>query len=542
MKTKKIRAKSCKRNYSTTDNNVYVHIVWADCPGKAIITGYPVDQNGKRIEGVTLTTRTSRGIEDREEVIFRVRAIVEKKLNITYATKRASAKKAYSTVLNEKTAMVKAFRRFQESEPSVHGWCSSTLHNHMVYFQNNILPYIQNMEDDEDFGVAELQELKQQLLDKSINNGNSDHRIETAMKRVEDHIASARRIYSELLYLNPMLPELTLLKGERISVVAKEQFKYIPFDVHRVFRRALEEAVATEPYYVRGAVLMDMGLRAGEAAAITRYEIIEMKEGVYILVAAQEKNGVRSPVLKSEAAYRFVPCDEWAANLLAKCNELIGKETQNQEKAPVLGHRLSAWVKTKLLESGCSDELLNVAQRDLGESCEYDDDIQSTDISGHLLRRHRASVMYAVLGYTRNEIELFMGHRNRIPKEIKEEMLTPEYMQLMFKKNARYDLLGELSCSSPKYIPIEVEESDSINIIPYDVFRIKNTSEEPIEIRLNIEAKVVGELVEILTDGQIMEQITTSSYDENDIRNYNIEIIGKVDNKKEEDDDDDESN
>lgn len=540
MKTKKPRAKSCKRNYPTTDPNVFVHIVWADSEGKVKVTGYPRDQKGKRVNGVTSTTRTSRNLEDREEVISRVRAIVEKKLNISYSTKKKTTKKAFSTLLNEETSMVKAFRLFQRSEPYVHGWCSSTLHNHMTYFENNILPYIQNMEDDEEFGEAELQELKQRLLEKAINNGNSDHRVETAMKRVEDHIAAGRRIYSELLYVDPTLPSLAMLKGERLSIVSKEQFKLIPFGVHRNFRKTLEELVSAEPYYVRGAVLMDMGLRAGEAAAITQNEIKQMDEGVYILVIVQEKKGERSQVLKSDAAYRVVPCDEWAAYILDKCNAIIGEEPQNQTKAPVIGSKLSAWTKSKLIESGCTEELLRAVQKDLGESCEYDDDVQSIDISGHLLRRHRASVMYAVMGYSRDEIEVFMGHRNDIPEAIKEKMLTPGYMKKMLQKNARYDLFGELLCSSPKYVPIEAEDGTSINIIPFEVFRIKDASNEPIEVTLNIAGMVVGEEIEILTDGEIVKIITTSSYDENDKRNYNIEIIGKVDNK--EDDDDDESN
>lgn len=532
------RAKSCKRTYPTSNPNVFVHLVWAELAGKTRITGYPVDQNGKGIKGITKTTRTSSGLEDREEVISRVRAIVEKKLNVSRNTRKDTAKKPRSTVLNEKAPMVIAFRRFQASEPYVQGWCSSTLNNHMVYFANNILPFIQNMEDDDDFGEEELQELKQRLLEKVINNGNSDHRVETAMKRVEDHINNAKRIYSELLYLNPMLPKLAMLKGERLSVVAKEQFKFIPFDVHRIFRRTLNELILTEPYYVRGAVLMDMGLRAGEAAAITANEIVKMENGVCILVIFHEKNGERNQVLKSEAAYRMVPCDAWAANLLEKCNEIIGEESQELTKAPVVGSKLSAWVKSKLIASGCSEDILRAVQQDLGESCEYDENVQSTDISGHLLRRHRASVMYAVMGYSRDEIELFMGHRNKIPKARKEKMCAPDYIRQMFQKNARYDLFGGEFSSSPKYVPIEAKEGDSISVMPYDVFRIKNASNGLLEVTLNIEGKVVGEKIEILTEGQIKEIIKTSSYDENDRRNYNIEIIGEVDNDKGVDDDD----
>lgn len=522
----KKRRPSCNVTMPTSNPKVNVHASWPQGVEENIrIRAYPVDEHGIRIPGITEITRTAKV---QEEIILVLDALRECVLEKMYPKKKYEIKsKLQKGELDYETPAVKAFYRLEASGIKIGRWGESTTKKALQYFVRNSLSEIQYCTCDEDFGPEQRDALFQKYKEAALTHGNSKGNIAKAEAAASGHMADAGIIYGAMMSIDPNLPSLTLLAGVRRKPPQAEQIKMLPIIIHIRFRRIIEKTVATQPKLARAAALMDAGLRAGEAAGTLPADMHDAGAYIVVYVQAQEKGKKRNPILKSSSGYRPVVLDAWETEIVRRCTTEIEKnEIEDLTIASIEGKELSSWVKNALVEAGCDEEFMAIAHRDMLLNPEKDaEGNEVDDISAHVLRRHRATVMTTIMSYTRKEMEISLGHEIKITEAERQSFKTKEVQDRLSLKNCRYDIIPELS-NSPRFFPYQAKQGKDIEIRPFPEMIIENNSSDPLRISLDVDAAVIGECISIDVEGNILESTKRSTYTVKDKHYQNSDVIG----------------
>lgn len=523
----KKRRPSCKATMETSTPEVLVHASWPEGLKQNIrVRAHAVNEKGFRIPGIAEVTKTARSQEEIPLVLDELREIVIERMKP--ARKKTQKSKLEKGMLDEDTRAVKALRKLENSAIKIGRWGEVTQKKALQNFRRNVLAEIQYCESDEDFGPEQKANLYEKLRCAALTHGNSRGSIADAEDDANRHMIDAGIIYSAMVSIDETLPELTLLTGERTRRVQQEMVKMIPIGIHAKFRELVEASIATDPLYVRSAALMDAGLRSAEAAGMLSDEMKDNGNYIVVYVQFQERNGNRDIILKSDAAYRPVVIDYWGTEIIRRCNGVIKQKgiAEDPKKAPVDSKKLSKWVKEKLQAAGCDDEFMQKANMDMLMHPDRDTDgNEIDDISAHVLRRHRVTIQTVIMGYDRVETDITIGHEVTVTEAVKESFKTREVQDELAIKNSRYDIIPALS-NSPRFLPIQIKHGEDIEIRAFPEVNIMNSRDEKIRVTLDIDASVMGETIEISTDGEIIEMERSSSYNVKDRAFVNNEIIG----------------
>lgn len=494
-----------KKDVDTRLEGIRVHLTWPNKDNNITVIGTAIHaSDGIRVDGIMPArhnAKTKDDLEFAQSVV--VSKITEK---IEFAQKRESMSSHERTKLSYKSLIVKTFFDLFGSDiddsridnvHNIYPWAPSTQKACVVYFYRNILPKIQECEVESDFTGVEKEDLIKALTQKALKRMENKDDVDEARIIAIRHLNDADRIYAEMRYHEPSLPAINLRCDVKRIRKKTEQIKCLPFMIHKKFRLLIESSIAEEPYMARAAILMDSaGARSGEAAATWSGWHEDYGEFMVIKILSQEEKGKRIERLKSKDAYRCVVLDEWGTVMVRKCNDIIGKEALTEE-SPIIDTDLSAWVRCKLREAGCTDDYLRDAYADMESNPEYNADGKPIrDIAAHICRRNRASIWRNYCGYTQQELDYCLGHKSAKKKFEKENPLSEGTFKALAQKNAHYDMFPDLSIS-PKHRPIALVGGESREIPPFDEVRIRNTSDHHIIVKIDALAMEAGETIVI---------------------------------------------
>ncbi len=531
-----------KKDVDTRLEGIRVHLTWPNKDNNITVIGTAIHAiDGIRVDGIQPirhNAKTKEDIEFAQNVV--VNKITEK---IEFSQRNKAMSSNGKNTLSFESLMVKVFLELfgpdiddkrRDNAHNIYPWARSTQKAYVVYFYRNILPKIQECEVESDFTVVEKEDLIKELAQIALKRMERKDDIDEARVIAVSHMNDADRIYSEMRYHEPSLPPIDLRCDVQRRRKKTEQLKRLPFIIHKKFRELVEAAIAEEPYMARAAILMDSaGARSGEAAATWSGWHIDYGEYMVVKILSQEEKGKRIDRLKSKDSYRCVVLDEWGTVMVRKCNDVIGHEKLTED-TPLIDTDLSAWIRTKLREAGCTDDYLREAYADMETNPEYNADGKPIrDIAAHICRRNRASIWRNYCGYTQDELDYCLGHRNLKKRFEKDNPLAEESFKMLAQKNSRYDMYPESSIS-PKHRPISLSQGKSIEIVPFDEVRLCNTSEQCILVKIDALATEAGEVImlDIPRDGApkfVDRSITNGG------RRMYAYIVGKLQDEKDKD-------
>ena len=186
------------------------------------------------------------------------------------------------------------------------------------------------------------------------------------------------------------------------------------------------------------------------------------------------------------------------------------------------------------MDAGLTAEDFAAAEQAMREKPDYDGFGRPVfDVCAYILRRDWSSRARNVCGLTSLEIDCLLGHRIRIPTKMREDFRLVENLTKLSKKLERYVHDPEHS-RHPGIVPHNLSHSVDIDPIPYDVVRFRNTSEEEVEVKLDIEAVLNAESIEVIVLEGAQQQETIRYIPTHCVRSTEP-IIGKSYIEEEED-------
>lgn len=479
--------KGQKRDFGTTIPGVLVHATWPPFKGRKItISAYPIDaETGIRLAGSKVAKITANSAE---EIPHKQQILISR---VVKALQKTTEKKTH-TIAGERTAMEAALDYIEKNRIKVKPtWGEDYQRSKIINFRRHILPRIIELgEDIAEFSVAELE---RELVEEVLKSGHSIGHEGTAAATVKKKLLVAATIYARMRDVDPTLPELNFIPpfgGRRAQL---EQMKSLLPPVRDKLVDWIESYIDFDPRLAAAAAQMfDCGLRTAEASA-THPEQLLRDNGtiVGIYVFFQEKNGERVPTLKSENSYRAVPVSEWGSTILSRCFDAMGSL---EEKEPLCDSRkLSAMLRQVLKGCGVDEEYLLQAERDMRRVPDYDEKGNPClDATAYVLRRDWATRARTLCGFTTEELDYCLGHAVKKPKGQTTEQKSPEELKKLAGKLENF--IADLRYSAhPAVKPFDVVHGTDIDFMPYGIVRVRNDSEEPLRIEVDLINAMVAE-------------------------------------------------
>ena len=508
------------RNVSTTIPDVQVHITWTTHESRhkpITLRAYPINaETGVRLDGYAERRRKAKDERDiqsaQQYLVARVSSDVLRR------TRAASSAKSNQTD-DVTSPLWCAYNVLVEHDQVITStWSASTQHMHMTYFKRKILPSLMQLADE--WTDTHRDELRENLVDEILKTGRSIGVMDTARDTVDKHLTAAQTIYDRMCEVDSNLPVLSLrppYAGRRKQL---EQTKSLPPAVRHNLVMLLERLINEDPALAAaGIVMYDCGLRTAEAAAVQTIAVIQMGAGQSILVGWQVKDGHRVPTLKSDNAYRLAPMTQWGREMLGKCLAQIPTMTIDQ---PLCDPRkLSARLRTMLMEAGLDAEYLEAAERDaLKES-------RSQDVSAYVIRRDWASRARNVCGLTSMEIDVLLGHDVSIPQKYRDDMAHHTKQAELARKLERH-IHNAAYSAHPGIRPYQLVHGDNLDIIPWGAMRLANGSDATINVKVDLEAVLSTESITIIAPAESMVRTTRRTIPTHGVR-LDLPVIGLED-------------
>ena len=459
----------------TNDSKLKAHFTWTaedDRPTVNLSGSLIYAKDGIKVDGIN-TIRRKNVIE--EDMDNKKRQIIEA-LMLEYNEKT----KGHAVVVtdDEETPIEKAFRAIQEGKMQVLDWdMDSTQPNRLKYCSRLFIPFIKNVDEDDDFGQSELLELKEKLREDYNRKKRKDLGMEAVDSNVSQRLYEFQMIYNAMQFIDPSLPRIKVwTAGDRVTRIPNEQLKVLTDAQEIELRRRIEAIMEEDPVLTRAAAFMYSGaLRAAEAASVTKIRIEDYGSFVAVWVLTQEQKGKIMEKVKSHSGFRRVILESWGSKMVRKCNALIAEE--DAKNAPVLAKKVSAWIRKQLIEIGVKTE-----------------DMEKTDIAAHLLRRHRASIWRNICGFSQWEIDYLLGHKNPDKKYEKCDPKSEETMARWAEMISRYAPCCENGESSGKTV-VSIDDNTPGTLAVPGNYRLNNNSDKEIEVRLTLESAEAGEAI-----------------------------------------------
>lgn len=518
------------KNLPTSREGIRVHITgYTGGDTGCTLRGYAVDDHGVRIDGSKTLRRiakTAAAIPAAEQHL--VAAAMK---NLPRAATKT--KKKTDDVIDTDHPLAAAFAEVRDA-PQVLAphWNDAVAHRWLMYFQRNILPILIAMIIDDEIrnGENAYDALAPKIAEKVKENGRSSGVDIVAMGTAKNTLSAAQTIYDACRLFDPSLPVLKLAPVRKTRI-QREQCKSLPRDVRRRLARELRANIKTEPLMVIGAVLMwDAGARTAEAAAvIPEIDIVPVgKDGeMSLLILWQEKEGVRSAVLKTSNAYRCVPLSFWGIRMIEECLKCIDqKHYSNVELAPIRAKNLSKWVANLLRECGLSDVFVKAAQEDEMRNPDIGPDGKPIyDVTAYILRRDRASRWRNVCGFSSAECDYLLGHEDKKAKKEKVDYTLSDEQSKLAKKLERYVYDPEIS-AHPGIRAISIEHGMDYDFIPFEGYKFKNDTGKTVVLKLDSLAVESAESIVVHAGPKVMMREVYRRSVKNHGRRNDVPIIG----------------
>ena len=296
-------------------------------------------------------------------------------------------------------------------------WGESTRHSALMWAERHFVPMLETHYAGENvviIGGPALSTWKAEQLSAISSHGRSRGN-DTAATTFTRHCRECLDIYQQMRLVDPSLPTIAedeLYAGAiRVEV---EQFKAIPEDCRQRLYRKLESLASTEPKFTFATTIMVCGFtRTSEAAAVLPSGVDYRGDYAIIPILSQEKGGKRTPILKSENAYRQVVITRWGVTVLRDCvAHMADIPADASNEALVLASELSSWILDLLVQCSIDKALIAAAERASALFPDKTSDgLISRDIAAYILRRDGASRMQDYAGFSQEQLDLLLGHK-----------------------------------------------------------------------------------------------------------------------------------
>lgn len=497
----------------TSDPNIVVHITGAPNNGIIKVSGYPV------VKGVPFQdmkiTRIAHSNNEANIIFAEIVTSLEYKLNV----KRD--RKEYKKRCNQPLAGPYSDAFFDINNPLnfVDLWAESTSLQRLKWFELNILPYVDSLENEDDLNLDDLFEI---IIKKTGSNKKTIRK--NIYKVAADHLRDAQIIHDRMRRNKRYLPDFKFSLDVKYEGQINEKIKSLPFAIVLKFRKAIEDLIEEDPLMARTVAIMEAGgARTAEAAAPNK--ISDYGEFILVSIRNQIKNKKKNPGLKTVDSYRTVLLDDWGAYIIRK----------SEEKMIALGvdlgsyidpDKVSAFIKKLLIECGLDETAVQLWRQEMMK------DIcgEENDVSAYILRRNRANVWAHFCGYTKEEIDYQLGHSPKFDWKPSVDWGDIATYTRLAKKLVRYDLSSEVS-NSFRYKPIQITCEQKMQIDNNPEVGMVNCSAERVLVRINVSTSEPGKNIFAKTTGVIIKKESSNSFNEERIRR-NPELIVPIKNMK----------
>lgn len=515
------KQKQFKKDYNTEREDVTVHVVGSvGKDNKYHLVAYPV------IKGISCNDNckygTAYSVEEANQIGYELTTDFEKELNIKNNSILKKKQKEQETTEYGKI-YIDAFRKINNPELFVaEGWECSTARDRLKYFERNILPYLANLKNEEDYQSLEVFN----IISKKLEN-NKKTRKGNIKSDSDEHLRLAQIIYNKMrqhpyAYLpNHFFYDLSSKVTKR---VVEEKLKSVPYNVIVNFRKLVEELLDDNPLLAKViAVMESAGPRTAEAAANNKTQ----DYGDYVLcrIMFQYEKGKLSERLKTQNAYRVVVLDEWGEYIVRRADAIMKNRGIDSSK-PIDASKVSDFIKTALIKSGLDKKTIKAWQEEMLLSREDEE----MDVSAYILRRLRLTIWEHICGYTKEEIDEQSGHVKTPEVLQNSNMKEMDYYANLKKKLLRYDIMPEIS-NNPAHKPIEINGEMSEELMAYRKVRIKNTSSKPKRLTLISRTNEPGDSI-FFTSENSNFKVSEYYIPNKELKRNNSVLLGKIEDMK----------
>lgn len=459
--------------------------------GEFLLYGRLLNKDGKPVPKVKLVRKKARSLKDAEDLVSAMNYEVSRKIPVN--SKPKAPQKVGALSRNEIDAVVQKMldEKVIFYTPSYSGskhksWNEQTHRAVYTYWLNHNFSELLLRMAKSDNPSSVLEQFRDQLIDDTYHHGRSIKNRQKAAQTVAINLARMNILLAFLRKDHPEFPAFDLTQGTFLGcVVPNEQIKFLPESMCRFFTKELEERVQTEPHYVLPAVLMyDGALRTAEAAGISIRCIVFYEHYCVVQVLYQERDGERISRLKTDNAYRCVVLSYWAMTMIRRCLDILNLDPDD-DCLLLRADELSKWVREILyaFDPGYIENAEKVQRTN--PDCD-DDGNPVYDVSAYVLRRNAASRWRNYDGLTHDEIDIMLGHKelNQRPEKY---LLDETQQQEIAAKLERY--VYNPNCTrNPAFAPIEITPQCKIDLVPYIVVKIVNTSDQPLRVHSDLTA------------------------------------------------------
>jgi len=477
---------------------VGVHITWTTSDkDRIVIRGYAIDiSSGIKKEYAREFKCTAR---NNEELNYKL----DELFNRVCLDIRKHEHEPLTRVINSESESDSqydvAFNQLKEMPFPVSYWSPRYTQNRLTYFERNILPLL-NKYDITEWSESDTKQLLEEITEKIILRNNSSHHVDKAKETARKNLVAANTIFRQMQRIDPSIPDLNLLPGFIGRKNFEDQIKSLPVHVRRKLIRMIEELINENPRLALAAVLsVDAGLRPAESASVFIDDVLFYEKVTVIHVQHQISKGEKDSRLKNVYSYRLVPLSFWGSEMTKRCFSKLSESSNNMLDPGCNPLTLSNKLKHMLIEAGLSKDFLISAENMMDENPDYDTNgKKSRDVISYCLRRDYSSRCRNICGLSSYEIDYLLGHIIKLPKKMHDDLRLIDKQEEISKKLERYVHSTDFSMH-PAVVPIEVQPSVRLTLVPYDIIRIRNASSETVAVELDIEALVNSDHIELIS-------------------------------------------
>lgn len=382
-------------------------------------------------------------------------------------------------------------------------WIRSTATSALKYFERHILPLLSRRAD-----VSCTRETAL-LIQKKIRDTfrvSKSNDLAAENRAVFRHLQEAEKIYRCMDHLSEEPLPVFDFSADSTLFARQEQFKVFPPADRRKIVKILEEEAAKNPLLVKRFVAMfDAGLRTGEACAVQFDNIQErvtptgIRYGLYCVEGQEDpaNKGKVTKLLKTANAYRTVLFSSWGCKMIGICNQLA-PETPS-DTLPVTSVALYKEFRRIMGEIGITPETLMLYRQESGNA-ELDpaagETLADAKLSDYIMRRDRASRWKNVCGMSSAEIDMLLGHKingvnTYMHRKCRNEFTQPENLDRLAELNENFRYHPDI----PPEISLTDRSAEIIPLPPRRVQIIRNNSDHPIEVLLNLQTIEPGDSI-----------------------------------------------
>lgn len=514
--------------------HILVHITWTEREtGPISIRGYAVDaETGVRKDYSKDRKRTARNrseIPAKQEHLYNcICAEVERH-------ERRAAEKAASPAEENKSLFRIAFEEVESSGDTIgSNWGPDTHDSWLTYFRRNILHNLEVV-GIENWMQQDTDDLRAKLLDEILASKKSYGYESVATETLRKNLAACDQIYRAMCARYPVLPSISFCDSAPPKAPKPEHIKSLLPKVRSSLVAQIEDLVCISPRLAIAAVAMyDCGLRTAEAAAVWRDVILAYDDCLAILVQYQVKDGKRTRILKTENAYRQVPLSNWGTAMIRQCLSNLSSTQDGEENLACDVRLLTRTLKGFLVKAGLTKKDFEEATQVMREKPDIDGLRRRVqDVNAYILRHDWASRARNICGLPSMVIDILLGHDVKIPAKRREDLRLPQ-QQVSLSRELERHVHNPKYSKHPGITPYSLTHSTDIDLIPFDVIRLHNASNEDIDVKLDIESIVNSENILIIAPNESQIHSTGRNISTNCRRLPDTPIIGKSLTKEEE--------